>query len=82
MLQAVLDQWIKERTKAADVLGAFKTKHGIVALDEQRRQTEDDLNRVAAAAAAAAASPLLSQSGATRLTYLAEPAKSPADRKR
>lgn len=83
VLQAVLDQWIKERTEAADALGAFKTQHGIVALDEQRSQTEDDLNRAAAAAAAAAAaSPLLSQSGATRLTYVAEPAKSPADRKK
>ena len=83
VLQAVLDQWIKERTEAADALGAFKTKHGIVALDEQRSQTEDDLNRAAAAtAAAAAASPLLSQSGATRLTYVAEPAKSSADRKK
>lgn len=83
VLQAVLDQWIKERTEAADALGAFKTQHGIVALDEQRNQTEDDLNRAAAAAAAvAAASPLLSQSGATRLTYVAEPAKSPADRKK
>ena len=82
VLQAVLEQWIKERTEAADALGAFKTKHGIVALDEQRSQTEDDLNRAAAAAAAAAASPLLSQSGATRLTYVAEPAKSPADRKK
>ena len=83
VLQAVLDQWIKERTEAADALGAFKTKHGIVALDEQRSQTEDDLNRAAAAAAAAAAaSPLLSQSGATRLTYVAEPVKSSADRKK
>ena len=83
VLQAVLEQWIKERTEAADALGAFKTRHGIVALDEQRSQTEDDLNRAAAAAAAAAAaSPLLSQSGATRLTYVAEPAKSPADRKK
>lgn len=83
VLQAVLDQWIKERTEAADALGAFKTKHGIVALDEQRRQTEDDLNRTAASAAAAASpSPLLSQSGSTRLTYVAEPAKSPADRKK
>lgn len=82
VLQAVLDQWIKERTEAADALGAFKTKHGIVALDEQRSQTEDDLNRAAAATAAAAASPLLSQSGATRLTYVAEPAKSSADRKK
>ena len=83
VLQAVLDQWIKERTEAADALGAFKTQHGIVALDEQRSQTEDDLNRAAAAAAAAAAaSPLLSQSGATRLTYVAEPPKSAADRKR
>lgn len=77
VLQAVLDQWIKERTEAADALGAFKTKHGIVALDEQRNQTEDDLSR-----AAAAASPLLSQSGATRLTYVAEPVKSSADRKK
>lgn len=75
VLQAVLDQWIKERTEAADALGAFKTQHGIVALDEQRSQTEDDLNR-------AAASPLLSQSGATRLTYVAEPPKSAADRKK
>ena len=83
VLQTVLEQWIKERTEAADALGAFKTEHGIVALDEQRSQTEDDLNRAAAAAAAAAAaSPLLSQSGATRLTYVAEPAKSPADRKK
>ena len=80
-LQTVLDQWIKERAEAADALGAFKTQHGIVALDEQRSQTEDDLNR-AAAAAAAAASPLLSQSGATRLTYVAEPVKSSADRKK
>lgn len=81
VLQAVLDQWIKERTEAADALGAFKTKHGIVALDEQRSQTEDDLNRAAAAAAATTtASPLLSQSGASRLTYVAAPAKSPADR--
>ena len=78
-LQAVLDQWIKERAEAADALVAFKTKHGIVALDEQRNQTEDDLSR---AAAAAAASPLLSQSGATRLTYVAEPVKSSADRKK
>lgn len=75
VLQAVLDQWIKERTEAADALGAFKTQHGIVALDEQRSQTEDDLNR-------AAASPLLSQSGATRLTYVAEPPKSAADIKK
>lgn len=82
VLQAVLDQWIKERTEAADALGAFKTQHGIVALDEQRSQTEDDLNRAAAAAAAAAASPLLSQSGATRLTYVAEPPKTPADREK
>lgn len=83
VLQAVLEQWIKERTEAADALGAFKTKHGIVALDEQRSQTEDDLNRAAAAAVATvAASPLLSQSGATRLTYVAEPAKSSADRKK
>ena len=83
VLQAVLDQWIKERTEAADALGAFKTKHGIVALDEQRSQTENDLNRAAAAAAAAASSsPLLSQSGATQLTYVAEPAKSPSDRKK
>ncbi len=83
VLQAVLDQWIKERTEAADALGAFKTKHGIVALDEQRNQTEDDLSRAAAAtAAAAAASPLLSQSGATRLTYVAEPVKSSANRKK
>ena len=81
VLQAVLDQWIKERTEAADALGAFKTQHGIVALEEQRSQTEDDLNR-AAAAAAAAASPLLSQSGATRLTYVAEPPKSAADKKK
>ena len=79
VLQAVLDQWVKERTEAADALGAFKTQHGIVALDEQRSQTEDDLNR---AAAAAAASPLLSQSGATRLTYVAEPPKSAADVKK
>lgn len=83
VLQAVLEQWIKERTEAADALGAFKTKHGIVALDEQRSQTEDDLNRAAAAAVATvAASPFLSQSGATRLTYVAEPAKSSADRKK
>ena len=83
VLQAVLDQWIKERTEAADALGAFKTQHGIVALDEQRSQTEDDLNRAAAAAAAAAAaSPLRSHSGATRLTYVAEPAKSAADKKK
>lgn len=82
VLRTVLDQWIKERTEAADALGAFKTKHGIVALEEQRSQTENDLNRAAAAAAAAAASPLLSQSGATQLTYVAEPAKSPADRKK
>ncbi len=83
VLQAVLEQWIKERTEAADALGAFKTKHGIVALDEQRSQTEDDLNRAAAATAATvAASPLLSQSGATRLTYVAEPVKSSADRKK
>lgn len=81
VLRVVLDQWIKERTEAADALGAFKTKHGIVALDEQRSHTEDDLNRAAAAAAATTtASPLLSQSGATRLTYVAAPAKSPADR--
>ena len=83
VLQAVLDQWIKECTEAADALGAFKTKHGIVALDEQRSQTENDLNRAAAAAAASSSSsPLLSQSGATQLTYVAEPAKSPADRKK
>ena len=76
VLQAVLDQWVKERTEAVDALGAFKTLHGIVALDEQRSQTEDDLNR------AAAASPLVSQSGATRLTYVAEPPKSAADIKK
>lgn len=76
VLQAVLDQWVKERTEAVDALGAFKTQHGIVALDEQRSQTEDDLNR------AAAASPLVSQSGATRLTYVAEPPKSAADIKK
>lgn len=80
VLQAMLDQWVKERTEAVDALGAFKTQHGIVALDEQRSQTEDDLNR--AAAAAAAASPLLSQSGATRLTYVAEPPKSATDLKK
>ena len=79
VLQTVLAQREKERTEAVSALEAFKAKHGILALDMQRIQTEEELNR---AAAAAAASPLLSQAGSSRLTYVAQPAKDPADREK
>lgn len=83
VLQTVLAQCEKERTEAVSALEAFKAKHGILALDMQRIQTEEELNRAAAAAAAAAAaSPLLSQAGSSRLTYVAQPAKDPADREK
>lgn len=82
VLQTVLAQREKERTEAVSALEAFKAKHGILALDMQRIQTEEELNRAAAAAAAAAASPLLSQAGSSRLTYVAQPAKDPADREK
>lgn len=83
VLQTVLAQREKERTEAVSALEAFKAKHGILALDMQRLQTEEELNRAAAAAAAAAAaSPLLSQAGSSRLTYVAQPAKDPADREK
>lgn len=81
VLQTVLAQREKERTEAVSALEAFKAKHGILALDMQRMQTEGELDR-AAAAAAAAASPLLSQAGSSRLSYVAQPAKDPADREK
>lgn len=79
VMQSVLVQREKERTEAAGALEAFKAKHGILALDMQRLQTEGELDR---AAAAAAASPLLSQSGVSKLTYVAQPAKSQAEREK
>ena len=83
VLQTVLAQREKERTEAVSALEAFKAKHGILALDMQRMQTEGELDRAAAAAAAAAAaSPLLSQAGSSRLSYVAQPAKDPADREK
>ena len=82
VMQSVLVQREKERTEAAGALEAFKTKHGILALDMQRLQTEGELDRAAAAAAAAAASPLLSQSGVSKLTYVAQPVKSQAEREK
>ena len=82
VLQTVLAQREKERTEAVSALEAFKAKHGILTLDMQRIQTEEELNRAAAAAAAAAASPLLAQAGSSRLTYVAQPAKDPADREK
>ena len=82
VMQSVLAQREKERTEAAGALEAFKAKHGILALDMQRLQTEGELDRAAAAAAAAAASPLLSQSGVSKLTYVAQPAKSQAEREK
>ena len=81
VMQSVLTQREKERTEAAGALEAFKTKHGILALDMQRLQTEGELDRTAAAAAAAA-SPLLSQSGVSKLTYVAQPVKSQAEREK
>ena len=77
VMQSVLVQREKERTEAAGALEAFKAKHGILALDMQRLQTEGELDR-----AAAAASPLLSQSGVSKLTYVAQPAKSQAEREK
>ena len=83
VMQSVLVQREKARTEAAGALEAFKTKHGILALDMQRLQTEGELDRAAAAAAAAAAaSPLLSQSGVSKLTYVAQPVKSQAEREK
>ena len=83
VLQTLLSQREKERTEAAGALEAFKTKHGILALDVQRRQTVDDLDRVAATVAAAdAAVPLLNQSGSSRLTYAAQPIKNRTERAR
>lgn len=79
VMQSVLVQREKARTEAAGALEAFKTKHGILALDMQRLQTEGELDR---AAAAAAASPLLSQSGVSKLTYVAQPVKSQAEREK
>ena len=76
VMQSVLAQREKERTEAAGALEAFKAKHGILALDMQRLQTEGELDR------AAAASPLLSQSGVSKLTYVAQPAKSQAEREK
>ena len=73
VMQSVLAQREKERTEAAGALEAFKTKHGILALDMQRLQTEGELDR-------AAASPLLSQSSASKLTYVAHPVKSQVER--
>ena len=75
VLQTVLAQREKERTEAVSALEAFKAKHGILALDMQRMQTEGELDR-------AAASPLLSQAGSSRLSYVAQPAKDPADREK
>lgn len=75
VMQSVLVQREKERTEAAGALEAFKTKHGILALDMQRLQTEGELDR-------AAASPLLSQSGVSKLTYVAQPVKSQAEREK
>lgn len=77
VMQSVLVQREKERTEAAGELEAFKTKHGILALDMQRLQTEGELDR-----AAAAASPLLSQSGVSKLSYVAQPVKSQAEREK
>lgn len=77
VMQSVLVQREKARTEAAGALEAFKTKHGILALDMQRLQTEGELDR-----AAAAASPLLSQSGVSKLTYVAQPVKSQAEREK
>ena len=75
VMQSVLAQRETERTEAASALEAFKTKHGILALDMQRLQTEGELDR-------AVASYLLSQSGASKLTYVAQPVKSPAEREK
>ena len=75
VMQSVLVQREKERTEAAGALEAFKAKHGILALDMQRLQTEGELDR-------AAASPLLSQSGVSKLTYVAQPVKSQAEREK
>lgn len=75
VMQSVLVQREKERTEAAGALEAFKAKHGILALDMQRLQTERELDR-------AAASPLLSQSGVSKLTYVAQPVKSQAEREK
>lgn len=74
VMQSVLAQRETERTEAASALEAFKTKHGILALDMQRLQTEGELDRVA--------SPLLSQSGVSKLTYVAQPVKSQAEREK
>ena len=76
VLQTVLAQREKERAEAVSALEAFKAKHGILALDMQRLQTEEELNR------AAAASPLLSQAGSSRLTYIAQPVQGEADREK
>ncbi|MBO9158612.1 MAG: hypothetical protein J7E01_16675, partial [Escherichia coli] len=74
VMQSVLAQRETERTEAASALEAFKTKHGILALDMQRLQTEGELDR--------AASSLLSQSGTSKLTYVAQPVKSQAEREK
>ena len=79
VLQTVLSQREKERAEATAALETFKTQHGIVALDIQRGQTEEDLNRVAVAATA---SSLLAQSGSSRLAYMSRPAKTLADREK
>lgn len=75
VMQSVLVLCEKERTEAAGALEAFKTKHGILALDMQRLQTEGELDR-------AAASPHLSQSGVSKLTYVAQSVKSRAEREK
>lgn len=79
VLQTVLTQREKERVEATAALETFKAQHGIVALDIQRGQTEEDLNRVAVAATA---SSLLAQSGSSRLAYMSRPAKTLADREK
>lgn len=78
VLQKVLSQREKERAEATAALEMFKAQHGIVALDIQRGQTEEDLNRVAVAATA---SSLLAQSGSSRLD-MSRPAKKLADREK
>ena len=82
VLQTILVQREKERNEAAAELEAFKQKHGILELGMSRSQAVDELNRVGAAAAAAAASPLMSQSGSSRITFVAQPQTGKADREK